>query len=205
MVPRTEIEAVEMEEGVSALKEKFIRTQLSRIVVYLEDIDHIKGYVHHNDLFKNPASLVDLVRPMPAVPESMSARELLNILRRDRKNMAWVVDEFGGTAGLVTMEDILEEIFGEIKDEHDTDDLVEKKLSDVEYIFAGRLEIDYLNDKYNLALPTGDYKTLTGLILFYHERIPSVRTMIHTDKYDFEILSVNGKMIDTVRVKKTEG
>src|SRR4051812_14423810 len=152
MVPRTEIQAIEMEEGLEALRKKFIETKHSRVIVYDETIDKIAGYVHHFDLLKNPVTLKQALRPMQVIPESMTARDLLLQFIRDKKNVAWVVDEYGGTAGIITLEDLMEEIFGEIKDEHDEEDRTVKKISESEFILSGRLEIDTLNDEYQLEI-----------------------------------------------------
>ena len=161
MVPRTEIEAVESSSSVEALKDKFIETRLSRILVYEKSIDNITGYFELKDIFKNPADIRSSLRKLAIVPETMPANKLLKLFVDEKKNIALVVDEFGGTSGMVTMEDVLEEIVGDIEDEHDINDLTEKVVSSNEYILSGRIEIDYLNEKYNLNLPEkDDYETL---------------------------------------------
>jgi putative hemolysin len=201
MVPRNEIEAIEINDTVSEASRKFIETKLSRLLVYDGSIDNIIGYVHHLGLLKNPQNLRSILFPVVIVPESMPARELLNVFMRNNKTIAWVVDEFGGTAGIITMEDLLEEIFGEIKDEHDEEELTEKQVDDNDFIFAGRLEIDYLNDKYHLDIPKGDYETLSGYILSNHEDLPEEKEEIYIDRFKFEIVSVSDKRIEIVKLK----
>src|SRR6185369_7809741 len=147
LIPRKEIESIDISYSIKQVKQRFIETKLSKLVVYQGNIDNIQGYVHQLDLFKNPANLNSILLPIPTVPESMSATDLISKFSKERKSIAWVVDEFGGTAGIVTMEDLLEEIFGEIRDEYDTDELIEKQISANEYIFSGRIELDYLNEK----------------------------------------------------------
>jgi CBS domain containing-hemolysin-like protein len=152
-------------------------------------------------LFKNPESVQSILLPIPAVPESMSATDLINKFSRDRRTIAWVVDEFGGTAGIVTMEDVLEEIFGEIKDEYDVEEFVEKQIAEDEYLFSGRLEIDYLNEKYGFNFTTSESETLSGFIISTHEAIPTQKERIIVGKYEFEILSVSETRIDMVKMK----
>ncbi len=159
------------------------------------------GYIHQLDLFKNPPYIKSILHTIPAVPESMSATDLINKFSRERKSIAWVVDEFGGTAGIVTMEDLLEEIFGEIRDEYDTDEFEERKLSNDEFIFSGRLELDYINRKYNLDLPENESETLSGYIINQHETIPHLKDRIIIGDYEFEILNVTDTRIEMVRVK----
>ena len=201
LVPRKEIEGIDISVSIEDLRKKFASTKLSKLVVYEGNIDHVKGYIHQLDLFKNPSSLKSILLPIPAVPESMSATDLINKFSRDRKSIAWVVDEFGGTAGIVTMEDLLEEIFGEIKDEYDTEEFEEKKLSADEFIFAGRLELDYLNEKYGFEFPENESETLSGFIINRHETIPRTKERIIIDDYEFEILGVSDTRIEMVRMK----
>jgi len=157
--------------------------------------------VHQLDMFKHPADVKSVVLPIPAVPESMNATDLINRFTKERKSMAWVVDEFGGTSGIITMEDLLEEIFGEIQDEHDTEELEEKKLSDMEYILSGRLELDYLQHKYDFTFEQDDSETLSGYIIHHHETIPKVKERIIVDDYEFEIMGVSDTRIEMVRMK----
>ncbi len=202
LVPRKEIVGVEVGSSVETAKNKFIETKLSKLVVYENNIDHIKGYVHQLDMFKKPAELRAIIHPIPAVPESMSATDLISKFTRERKSIAWVVDEFGGTAGIITMEDVLEELFGEIQDEYDTEEFVEKRIADNEYIFSGRMELDYLEKKYGFDFPKVETETLSGYIINYHETIPRQKERIIIDDYEFDILSVSDTRIETVKVKK---
>jgi CBS domain containing-hemolysin-like protein len=157
--------------------------------------------VHQLALFKHPTDIRSILLPIPAVPESMSASDLINKFSKDRKSIAWVVDEFGGTSGIITLEDLLEEIFGEIKDEYDTEEFVEKQLAEKEYIFSGRLELDYLNEKYDFDLPVNESETLSGFIINQHETIPKQRDRIIIDNYEFEVLNVSDTRIETVKMK----
>jgi CBS domain containing-hemolysin-like protein len=200
-VPRKEIVGVDVRSTVDELKNKFIETKLSRLVIFDNNIDHIHGYVHQLDLFKNPPTIESVLLPIPAVPESMNVTDLINKFTKERKSIAWVVDEFGGTAGIITMEDLLEEIFGEIQDEYDTEEFVEKQLSENEYIFSGRLEVDYLNEKYNFEFPVTESETLSGYIINYHETIPRQKERIFIDDYEFDILSVTDTRIEMVKLK----
>ncbi|GAJ19488.1 unnamed protein product, partial [marine sediment metagenome] len=191
LVPRTEIEGVDKTISIEALRQHFVHTKLSKLLIFDENIDNILGYVHQTDLFKRPSSIQQILHPILAVPESMSAADLINKFTKDRKSIAWVVDEFGGTAGIVTMEDLLEEIFGEIHDEYDVEEFVEKQLAEDEFIFSGRLELDYLKEKYNLEFPENDSETLSGYIIQKHESIPTNKETIIIDDYRFDILSVS--------------
>ena len=201
LVPRTEIEAVDINTPVEDLKQVFINTHLSKLLIYDDNIDNIVGYVHQLDLFKKPATVKSVLHPIMAVPESMSATDLINKFTKERKSIAWVVDEFGGTAGIVTMEDVLEEIFGEIQDEYDVEELVEKQLAEDEFILSGRVELDYLNEKYNMSFPVSDSETLSGYIIQKHETIPKQKETIIIDDYRFDILSVSDTRIETVKMK----
>ena len=201
LVPRKEIIGIAKEGSLEELTQKFIETKLSKLVVYDQNIDNIIGYIHQLDLFKRPAALTDILLPIPAVPASMSATDLINKFTRERKSIAWVVDEFGGTAGIVTMEDVLEEIFGEIHDEYDSEEFVEKHISENEYIFSGRLELDYLTEKYGLQFQNEDSETLSGYIINYHETIPHQKERIIVDDYEFDILSVSDTRIEMVKLK----
>ena len=202
LVPRKEIIGIDGRSSIDELRKKFIDTKLSKLVVYDSNIDHIKGYVHQLDLFKNPKDIQSILLPIPAVPESMSATDLISKLSRERKSIAWVVDEFGGTAGIITMEDVLEELFGEIQDEYDTEEFVEKQIAEDEYIFSGRLELDYIEKKYGFEFPKDEYETLSGFIINYHETIPRQKERIIIDDYEFDILSVSDTRIEMVKVKR---
>jgi CBS domain containing-hemolysin-like protein len=203
LVPRKEIEGVDINASIEDVRKRFVQTQLSKLVVYDGNIDHIIGYIHQLDLFKQPAFVKDILLPIPAVPESMSVSDLINKFTLDRKSVAWVVDEFGGTSGIVTMEDLLEEIFGEIKDEYDVEEFEEKKLNDDEYILSGRLELDYLAEKYNLEFSNNESEseTLSGYIINQHERIPRIKERIIIDDYEFEMLNVSDTRIEIVRLR----
>ena len=201
MIPRTEIYAVNIQENIENLTQLFIETGFSRILVYESNIDKIIGYAHQADMFKNPETIQSIVRPVPIVPESMPANKLLQQLLADKLSAAIVVDEFGGTAGLVTVEDVLEEIFGEIEDEHDIQLHEEEQLGENEFRFSGRLEIDYLNEKYNFSLPISEeYETLAGLILYKQESIPPVNHKITLDNYKITILKRSETRIELVRL-----
>lgn len=200
MIPRTEIVAMEINAGIEDLLKQFLESKHSKIIIYEETVDNIKGYVHHFDLLKKPDNIADILFPIKVVPETMGARNLMNMFIKDHKSIAWVVDEFGGTAGIVTLEDILEEVFGEIQDEHDSEDFIEKQISEHEYIFSGRLEVDYLNEKYALNLPDGDYETLAGLIVSRHESIPGADELIIIDQFEFKVIAVSDTRIETVKM-----
>ena len=201
LIPRNEIEAVDIKTPLDELKDYFIETKLSKIIIYDGDIDNIVGYMHHLDFLKEPKNIASVMHSISAVPEAMNAVELLNQFTRERKSIAWVLDEFGGTAGIVTMEDILEEIFGEIRDEYDDEEYVEKQLSNNEFIFSGRLEVEYINEKYNLDIPIDDAETLSGFIIENHESIPTQKERIIIGSYEFDILLVSDTRIETVKVK----
>jgi putative hemolysin len=202
LIPRREIEAVDIKTNITDVKNKFISSKLSKLVVFDGDIDNIVGYVHQLDLFKNPPEIKSILLPIPFIPESMSATDLMNKFSKERKSVAWVVDEFGGTAGIVTMEDLLEEIFGEIRDEYDTDELIEKQISSNEYIFSGRIELDYITEKYGLEFPDSeDTETLSGYIIQNRDEIPRQKETVITGNYQFDILNVSGTRIETVKMK----
>ncbi|PKQ60781.1 hemolysin [Labilibaculum filiforme] len=201
IVPRNEIEAMEINGEIDQLTQRFIETGFSRILIYKDSIDNIVGYVHSSVIFKNPQSIKSGLTNIIIVPETMPAHKLLNLFTQEHKSVAIVVDEFGGTAGMVTIEDIMEEIFGEIEDEHDDIDLEEQKISDTEYILAGRLEIDYLNDKYELNLPgSEDFETLNGYLIYTYESIPKYNETIRIEKFNFKILEVSNTRVIKTRL-----
>ena len=201
MVPRNEIIAMELSEDIEVLRAKFVETGFSKIVIYRENIDQIIGYTHSYELFKSPEDIKSILLPIAMLPETMAANDILNLFLKERKSIALVVDEFGGTSGLVTVEDIVEEIFGEIQDEHDSEALVERQVSPHEFVFSGRHEIDYLNEKYQLDLPASDdYETLSGLIVHYCEDIPSYKDRIRMDNFTFLILEVDQTRIEKVKL-----
>jgi len=202
LVPRKEIIGINGKATMQEVKNKFVETKLSKLIVFENNIDHITGYVHQLDLFKKPQTIESILLPIPAVPESMSAADLISKFTRERKSIAWVVDEFGGTAGIITMEDVLEELFGEIKDEYDTEEFVEKQISENEYILSGRLELDYLEEKYGFKFPENDSETLSGYIINYYETIPQQKERIIIDDYEFDVVSVSDTRIEMVKMKK---
>jgi CBS domain containing-hemolysin-like protein len=203
LIPRKEVEGIEFSSIVAAVKDKFIESKLSKIVVYDKNIDNILGYVHHLDLFKNPNSIKEILHPIPTIPETMSATDLMNKFSKERKSIAWVIDEFGGTAGIVTMEDLLEEIFGEIEDEYDLPEVfVDKQIAVDEFIFSGRLELDFITQKYSIEFE-GDEgaETLSGYIIQNNESIPKQKDRIIIRDFEFDILNVSDTRIETVKMK----
>jgi CBS domain containing-hemolysin-like protein len=205
IVPRNEIVAVEVNESIETVIKKFNETGFSRLLIYEETIDNIIGYVHTIDMFKKPGSIKNIVHTLPIAPEAMPANKLLASFTAKNKSIALVVDEFGGTAGIVTLEDIIEEIFGEIEDEHDKTDLKEKQLSASHYILSGRHEIDYLNEKFNLHFPVDEsYETLAGFILSHTEDIPDVNKIINIGQYRFQITKASGSRIEEVDLRIME-
>jgi CBS domain containing-hemolysin-like protein len=202
MVPRTEIEAIEAGSSIEQLRVKFVETRLSRILIYQDTIDNITGYFELKDIFKNPTEIKSMTRKLAIVPETMPANKLLKLFVDQKKNIALVVDEFGGTSGMVTIEDVLEEIVGDIEDEHDTTDLVEKSVGTNEYVFSGRLEIDYLNEKYHFNLPEADdYETLAGMILFFHGSIPGNNDIIRISNFIIKVLRASTTRLELVNLK----
>jgi CBS domain containing-hemolysin-like protein len=202
MVPRTEIEAIEVNSGVEKLREKFIETRYSRIFIYEGTIDHITGYFELKDLYKNPTDIKSGIKKLTIVPETMPANKLLKLFAVQKRKVALVVDEFGGTSGMVTLEDVLEEIVGDIEDEHDINEFTEKVISETEFIFSGRLETDYLNEKYHLNLPEeDDYETLAGMILFYHGSIPGNNEVIRIGNIVIKVLKATTTRLELVNVK----
>ncbi|WP_297336698.1 hemolysin family protein [Algoriphagus sp.] len=201
MIPRTDIVAVEIEDSIEELKEVFAESGHSKIIVYRETIDDVIGYCHQLELFKKPKTIEEILTPIIIAPESALANELLIQFIQERKSLALVVDEFGGTSGIVSMEDIIEEIFGEIEDEYDNDDLIEQKIGEEEYLLSARHEIDYLNDKYEWNLPIGDFETLSGLILNYTENLPKKGESVTIGPYTFTVVAKQEHRIDSVRLK----
>ncbi len=202
MIPRTEIIAVEVQESLTNLKQLFIETGLSKIMVYNNSLDDIIGYVHVFELFRKPLSIRSILLPIEIVPETMMIHNILNDLIKKSKSVAIVLDEYGGTSGLITVEDIIEELFGEIEDEHDTINLLENKINDREFKFSTRLEVDYLNETYNLNLKEdSSYETLGGLIVHYTENIPSINEIIKIDNFQFTILKESASKIEEVYLK----
>jgi putative hemolysin len=200
MIPRTEVVAVNLDSGIKKLHEAFIESGHSKIIVFRDSIDDVIGYCHSSALFKKPSKIEQILTPIITVPETMLAKDLMVRFINERKSLASVIDEFGGTSGIVSMEDVIEEIFGDIEDEHDQDDLVEQRLNDNLYYLSARLEIDYLNEKYGWQLPVGDYETLSGLILSYAEDLPKAGQTITINPYKFVIHSTAQNRINTVRL-----
>ncbi len=199
MVPRTEISAVSVDDDLTKLRELFIETGFSKVLVYRESIDNIIGYVSSSELFNKPDSIKRMIVPVIIIPETISAKQVLELFIQQNKSIAVVVDEFGGTSGILTIEDIIEEIFGDIEDEHDQEEFLEEKINDNTYHFAARLDIDYLNDKYKLNLPESDeYETLAGFIIHNHADIPLVNSVIDIENYTFKITAVTNVRIETV-------
>ena len=199
MIPRTELVAVEIHDRIKTLNELFTSTGYSKILVYKNTIDDILGYVHSFDLFKNPKTIKSIIMPVEFVPETMLIKDVLNVLTKKRKSISVVLDEYGGTSGIMTVEDIVEELFGEIEDEHDTIELLEEKISDTEFNFSARLDVDYINETYKLNLPESEnYETLGGLIVNSTEEIPQQKEKATIDNYLFTILEVSNTKIEIV-------
>ena len=214
MIPRTEIEAVDIDDTtIQDLKSRFIESGYSKIIVYKEDIDHIIGYIHSSEMFHLKAAAgallstlnPQLIKSMPFVPETMAARKLMHIFMQQKKSLAIVVDEFGGTSGLVSLEDIVEEIFGDIEDEHDTSNYVAKQLENGEYVLSARLEIEKVNEMFDLELPESDeYMTVGGLILHEYQSFPKLNEIVKIGRYEFKIIKNTMTKIELVRLKITE-
>ncbi len=201
MVPRTEITTLDQNENIETLKKMFIESGHSKILIHDENVDNIIGFVHTSDMFNDPKDIHSITRTVPIFPETMLAHLVLNMFIKEHKSIAVVVDEFGGTSGIVTMEDIMEEIFGEIEDEYDVEELTEEVINETSYLFSARHEIDYINEKYNLALPVSeDYETLGGLIIKIHESIPNKGDEIQFDPFRFVITEATETRIETVEL-----
>ncbi|MBQ4147630.1 MAG: HlyC/CorC family transporter, partial [Prevotella sp.] len=205
MIPRTEICAVEDTCGVEELMARFVESGHSKIIVYHEDIDHIIGYIHSSEMFRNRQQWKEHIQTMPYVPETMMARKLMQTLLQQKKSLAVVVDEFGGTSGIVSLEDMVEEIFGDIEDEHDNTNYVAKKISDTEYVLSARLEIDKVNEMFDLQLPESDeYMTVGGLILHEYQSFPKLNEVVKIGRYEFRIVKNTMTKIELVRLYVTE-
>jgi len=201
MVPRTEIIAVDIDEELDVVQKLFINKGLSKIIVYRDSIDNIIGYVHSYDLFTRPLSIKQVLKPISFVPTVISGKELLEKFTKQAGSLAVVTDEYGGTAGIITLEDVIEEIFGEIEDEHDNDDWIEERINDKEFLFSARVDIDYLNETYNLELhESNEYETLAGLMIFHLEKIPEQNTTLRIGNYKFIIEEVSDRKIEKVRL-----
>ena len=205
MIPRNEIEALSIEESTDKLLQMFIETGLSKVMIFRDNVDNIIGYVHSSAMFETPYSIKQYLLPIMIVPESMKANDIMKNFISNKKTVAIVVDEFGGTSGIITREDLLEEIFGEIDDEYDNEDLIENKISDKEFEFSARLEIDYLNEIYHLDIPKDDdYETLAGFILSHTESIPLEKELLIIGQFEIHISKVSESKIDQVILKLIE-
>jgi len=205
MVPRTEIDAVEDTSDITQLKQKFIESGHSKIVVYHEDIDHIVGYIHSSEMFRNPDDWTKNIRTMTFVPETMSASKMMQTFLTQKKSLGVVVDEFGGTSGLVALEDIVEEIFGDIEDEHDSTNYVAKQLENGEYLLSARLEIEKVNELFDIELPESDeYMTVGGLILHEYQSFPKLNEVVKVGRFEFKIIKNTATKIELVRLKVGE-
>jgi putative hemolysin len=205
MVPRTEITAVEIHEKVTNLESVFIETGLSKVLVYKSSMDDVVGYINAFELFKKPKTIKSILLSVEIVPESMMINNVLNILMKKRKSVAVVVDEYGGTSGMITVEDIVEELFGEIEDEHDSQEFLEEKISETSFNFSARLEVDYLNEEYGLSIPKSEaYETLGGFIIEHTENIPEENEVVDLEGFEIRILNTSGAKIDVVCLKVTD-
>ena len=205
MVPRTEIDAVEDTCNIEQLKQMFIESGHSKVVVYHEDIDHVVGYIHSSEMFRHPKDWRESIRQLPFVPETMQASRLMKIFMQQHKSIAIVVDEFGGTSGLISLEDIVEEIFGDIEDEHDSNNYVAKQVGNGEYMLSARLEIEKVNEMFDLELPESDeYTTIGGLILHEYQSFPKLNEVVTIGRYEFKIVKNTATKIELVRLKVGE-
>ena len=205
MVPRTEIVAVEDDTSLEELKERFIESGISKIIVYKENIDNIIGYIHSSEMFHELTDWTNSIRQLPIVPETMNANKLMKLFMQQKKSLAVVVDEFGGTSGIVALEDLVEQIFGEIEDEHDTNSHVAKATGDNEYILSGRLDIEKVNELFSIELPENDeYQTVGGLILHQHQSFPKTHEIITIGRFQFKIIKVTATKIELVKLKVNE-
>jgi len=201
LVPRTEVVALDYEVDLETLKQTFIETGFSKIPIYKGNIDNIIGYIHSSEMFEHQQNWREHINQIPIVPENMAAQKLMKIFMKEKKSIAVVVDEFGGTAGIVTLEDIMEEIFGEIEDEHDTHDYIAEQTGENEYLFSGRLEISEINEKFNLNLPESDaYDTIAGFILYHHQHFPKLNEIIQIDNYVFKCVKATNNRIELVKM-----
>jgi Hemolysins and related proteins containing CBS domains len=205
IVPRTEVVAVDLDTSMESLKNLFIESGISKIIVYNGNIDNIIGYIHSSEMFRNPIDWRNNIKEVPIVPETMGAHKLMRLFMQQKKAIAVVVDEFGGTSGIVSLEDLVEEIFGEIEDEHDNSSYICKQLDEHEYVLSARLEIERVNEEFNLELPeSDDYLTIGGLILHYYQSFPKLHEVIEIGKYQFKIIKLTATKIELVRLKTIE-
>ena len=200
-VPRTEIVALDYESNIEALKEAFIETGFSKIPIFKGDVDNIIGYIHSSEMFEHQKDWKKQINQIPIVPENMAAQKLMKMFLTQKKSIAVVVDEFGGTAGIVTLEDIMEEIFGEIEDEHDVQDYIAEKTGENEYLFSGRLEVETINSRFNLNLPeSDDYETIAGFVLHNHQHFPKMNEVVRIDRFSIKCMKVTNNRIELVKV-----
>ena len=205
MVPRTEIIAIEEDSSMEELMELFVEKGISKILVYQDNIDNIIGYIHSSEMFNEPEDWKKCIRQLPFVPETMNANKLMKLFMQQKKSLAVVVDEFGGTSGIVALEDLVEQIFGEIEDEHDTTTYVAKSVGNNEYVLSGRLDIEKANELFSLDLPESDeYQTIGGLILHQYQSFPKAHEIITLDKFQFRIIKVTATKIELIRLKVNE-
>ena len=200
-VPRTEIIALDYESDTETLKETFIETGFSKILIYKGDIDNIVGYIHQSEMFEHQNDWKKQINQIPIVPENMAAQKLMKMFLSQKKSIAVVVDEFGGTAGIVTLEDIMEEIFGEIEDEHDIQDYIAEKISDNEFLLSGRLEVETINERFGLEIPeSDDYETIAGFVLHNHQHFPKLNEVIRIEKYSIKCMKVSNNRVELVKL-----
>ena len=205
LIPRKEVIALDVEEPVQTLRDLFLETNLSKVVIYRGTIDNIIGYVHVRDIFKSPESIKSILMPAIIIPEPMAANEVLEFFIKKKRNLAIVVDVYGGTSGIITIEDIVEEIFGEIDDEHDTEELIEQQIDEGHFQFSARLEIDYLNQEFGLELPEhDDYETLGGMIIHHTQQIPQLHDVVSIGKYTCRMLRVSTSRIELVDLRTND-
>lgn len=205
MIPRTDIIALDVETNIEVIRDMFIETGLSKILIYRDNIDNIIGYIHSFELFKKPKSIKQILLPIAIVPEANPASEILEKLLREKRSIAVVVDEFGGTSGMLTIEDVMEEIFGEIEDEHDVEEKIEKKVDDSTYIFSGRMEVEDINEKYELNLPESEnYETIAGFIIQHTENIPEQGETINFEDFKIKVLEMSNNRIDLIQIRILE-
>ncbi len=201
LIPRNEVLAMDAGSTPQEIRDAFVKSKQSKIIIYEDDIDHVIGYVHHIELGKRPKTIREIMHSIPTVPETMNAIDVIHLFTKERKSIAWVVDEFGGTAGVVTMEDVLEEIFGDIRDEYDIQDYTESQIAENEYIFSGRLKLDYIRTKYGINMDEDDTETLSGYIIKNYTTIPKQNTKIIINKIEFDVLLATPTKVETVKLK----
>lgn len=201
LIPRNEVLAMHVNSSPQEVRDTFVKSKQSKIIIYDQNIDHVLGYVHHIELGKRPKSIREIMHNIPTVPETMNAIDVIHLFTKERKSIAWVVDEFGGTAGVVTMEDVLEEIFGDIKDEYDIQEYTESQIAENEFIFSGRLKLDYIRSKYNIPIDEDDAETLSGYIIKNYTTIPKQNTKIIINKIEFDVLLASPTKVETMKLK----